>query len=176
MESTNTTARFDAIYAATYKTVLAYIGAKCRRVADVSDIMQETYAELYRALLKRGADYPMHDQAFVLKIARQKLSRYYSLAQRLRMFVSLPAQAEEAAPPDWAIDTFDMAEFAVNSALLEEARTFLRSKPQDVQKVFFLYYEAGLTIAETAQEIGLTESSVKNKLYRTLKEIRRLWE
>ena len=175
MDAASVTARFDAIYDVTHKAVLVYIGAKCRRITDICDILQETYTELYRVLLKRGADYPINDKAFVLRLARQKLARHYSLMQRLQMFVSLPERSEDSAPPDWDVNAFNTEEFAINSALLDEARTFLRSKPQDVQRVFFLFYEMEQTIPQVARALGMTESNVKNKLYRTLKEIRRIW-
>ncbi|MCL2364356.1 MAG: sigma-70 family RNA polymerase sigma factor [Defluviitaleaceae bacterium] len=175
MYDTAVSARFDAIYEATHKAVLVYIGAKCRRVADVGDIFQDTYTELYRVLRKRGADYLVCEKAFVMRLARQKLARYYSLLQRMQMFVSLPAQSNGAAPPHWEADDFNVEEFALNGVMLEEARALLRNKPQDVQKVFFLFYEMEQTIPEVATELGMTESNVKNKLYRTLKEIRRLW-
>lgn len=40
---------------------------------------------MYRVLFKRGADYLINEKAFVLRLARQKLARYYSLLERLLM-------------------------------------------------------------------------------------------
>ena len=57
MSSPNTSSRFDEIYDSTRKDVLAFITAKCGRVADVGDIFQETYVELHKILVNRGLDY-----------------------------------------------------------------------------------------------------------------------
>jgi DNA-directed RNA polymerase specialized sigma24 family protein len=41
-----------------------------------------------------------------------------------------------------------------------------------VKKVLYMFYELGMTIAEIAEELSMSESNVKHKLYRTLKEVR----
>jgi len=169
--------RFDEIYDATYRGALGFITSKCRCIADVNDIFQETYMELYRVLTLRGVAYIQHEAAFVRKLARQKLALHYSAAQRLRMFVSLQGKNDDGdeVPQDWEGD-FLTADFSVNLVLLETARQYITEKPVSVQKIFYLTYEAGFTLAEVAAALDMNESNVKNKLYRTLKELRLLFE
>ena len=52
------TSRFNAIYNSTSKAVLAFVTAKCRNTADIQDVVQETYVELYQLLIKRGVVIP----------------------------------------------------------------------------------------------------------------------
>ena len=156
---------------------MAFIIAKCGRVADVGDIFQETYMELYRVLDKRGADYVTNEKALVMRLAKQKISKYYSLMERLRIFVSITTandNDDEVDLSDFEADGFLTEDLAVNAVMYEKARQFILSKPDDVQKVFYLTYNAGLTISEIAQALSIKESNVKNKLYRTLKELRNL--
>lgn len=177
MSNPNTASRFDEIYDSTSKPVLAFITARCRRTADISDIFQETYMELYQVLLRRGADYVTNDKALVLRIAKRKIARHYSLWQRLQIFTSLTAtnsDGEEVEMPDSAADAFLTEDFAIDQILLEAAWQFIREKPEDIKKVFYLFYGVGLTIPEIAKALGIGESGVKNKLYRTLKELRYL--
>ncbi|MCL2500991.1 MAG: RNA polymerase sigma factor [Defluviitaleaceae bacterium] len=166
--------RFDEIYDATKKTVLAYITAKCARTADIKDIFQETYTALYKVLEKRGADYVKHDKAFVMKIAKRKVAGYYSFMQRMRNIISLTAvnDGEEADLSGFDAERFMTEDFTVNYVLLESLRKYLSEKPEVTQKVFHLVYGVGLTIPETAEMLGIGESNVKNRLYRTLKELR----
>ena len=170
--------RFDEIYNSTKKSVLAFITCKCGCTADISDIFQETYMELYNVLSKRGTDYITNDKAFVLKLAKQKLSRYYKLLNRLRNFVSLTVASdddEEVELSDFELmDDFLMEEFTVNKMLLESVQQFVKSKPETVKKVFYLFYDIGLSIPEIARMLSMRESNVKNHLYRTVKEIRNL--
>ena len=175
MLNTGVASRFDDIYNSTSKAVLAFITAKCRNTADIGDIFQDTYMELYQALIKRGADYVTTEKAFLLRIARQKLARYYSLLERLRLFVSMSASDEdegEAEPSDFEADSFSMEDYAVNQVMLDNARKFIQSKPEDVKKAYYLFYDVGLSIPEIAAALSMSESNVKNKLYRTLKELK----
>jgi RNA polymerase sigma-70 factor (ECF subfamily) len=177
MSNPNIASRFDEMYNSTSKAVLAFITAKCGRTADISDIFQDTYLELYQVLDKRGANYVTNDKALVLRIAKRKIAKHYSLLERLRIYVSMNTahkDEEETELADFAADTFLTEDFAVNQVLLETAKQFIQSKPEDVQKVFYLMYDVDLSIPEIAQALSMGESNVKNKLYRTLKELRNL--
>lgn len=177
MSNPNAVSRFDEIYNSTRKAVLAFITAKCGRTADINDIFQDTYLELYQVLSKRGADYVTNGNAFVLRIAKQKIARHYSLLERLRFFISMTTtnkDGEEVELSDLEADAFLTEDFTVNHILLETARQFIQQKPEDVKKIFYLFYDVGLTIPEISRMLALSESGVKNKLYRTLKELRKL--
>jgi RNA polymerase sigma-70 factor (ECF subfamily) len=177
MSNQNTASRFDEIYDSTNKAVLALITAKCGRTADINDIFQDTYMELYNVLSKRGADYVEHEKAFVLKIARQKIAKHYSLLERLKIFISMTAvndDGDEVDLSDFESDSFLTEDFTVNHILLDSAQQFINTKSEDIQKIFYLMYGVGLSIPEIAQALSMRESNVKNKLYRTLKELRSL--
>jgi len=168
--------RFEEIYNATHNAALTLITAKCSRTADISDIFQDTYMELYQAIKKRGVGYITNDKAFVLRLAKQKLARYYSLQERLRMFVSAGTHetGDSADLTDFEADSFLTEDFAIDQITVDEARQYIHSRPEIVQKVFYLFYNVGLTIPEIASALAIGESQVKNRLYRTLKELRNL--
>ena len=173
MPASDIVSRFNEIYNSTSRAALAFITAKCGRTADIGDIFQDTYMELYKVLSKRGAAYITNEKALVFRIARRKLARYYSLAARLRLLVPISAaDGGEESLSGFDAGAFLTEDFAVGSVLLETARRFILSKPDDVQKIFYLHYDAGLTLAEIARSLALNESNVKNKLYRTLAELR----
>ena len=174
MSNPNIASRFDDIYNSTNKDVLAYITAKCRYTADISDVFQDTYMELYKILIKQGVDYVTHGKALVFRIAKRKIARYYSLLERLRMFISIAVVRDdyELDLPDLESGDFLTEDFAVNQTVLVTAKEYIQSKPEDIQKVFYLMYDVDLTIAEIALALNISESNVKNKLYRTLKELR----
>jgi len=177
MVTPNPISRFNEIYDSTNKATLAFVTAKCGRTDDINDIFQETYMELYKTLVKRGVGYVTNEKALVMRIAKRKVARYYSLSQRLKMFVSMTAansDGDESDISELGTEAFLTEDFADNYALLETAAQFIASKPEDIQKVFYLTYDIGMSIAEVAQAMSIGESNVKNKLYRTLKELRGL--
>lgn len=172
-------ALFNQIYNETSRKVLVYITARCSSTDQIGDIFQETYMELYRVLLRRGAGYIQKREGFVLRLARQKLWRSYSLAGRLRQLLPL-GESREAEGKDFSgglpedfPDDIQLEEQAVSRVLAEQVLASLRSRPEEVQKIFYLYYCMDLTLAQIAKVMGLSESSVKNKLYRTLGALRK---
>ena len=175
MSNSNVASRFEEIYRKTEKAVLTFITVKCGRVADINDIFQDTYLELYQIMLKRGVEYITNERALVLKIARQKVSKYYSLMDRLKMFTSISTKdeyGEEVNLTDTEADSFLLEEFVVNQMMLDTVRQLIEKKPEDVKRIFYLYYDVELKISEIANELSMSESSVKNKLYRTLNELK----
>jgi len=177
MSNPNIASRFDEIYNSTSKAVLTYITVRCGCVADIDDIFQETYLELCQLMSKRGAEYVTNEKALVLRIAKQKISKYYKFRERVRNLTASLAFDEDGDKIDISeleADAFLTEDFVVNQMLLEDARLFIIQKPEIVKKVYYLFYDVGLTIPEIAKELSISESSVKNKLYRTLKELRNL--
>jgi len=177
MSNPNAASRFDEIYSSTNKAALTFITAKCGRVADVSDIFQETYLELYQLLIKRGADYVTNEKALILRIAKQKLSKHYSLAERLKIFVSMTTTDEDGEEVDLSeleANSFLTEDFTIDKMMFEAVCQAIQQKPEVVKKVFYLFYDVGLAIPEIAKELSISESSVKNRLYRTIKELRDL--
>ncbi|MCL1866456.1 MAG: sigma-70 family RNA polymerase sigma factor [Oscillospiraceae bacterium] len=178
MTGQDVTSRFNEIYDSTHKTVLAFVTAKCRNTADIADIVQDTYVEVYLILRKRGTDYIKNAATLTLRIARQKLSRYYALTERMKMFVPMTVVNADGGETDlselsaFEADSFLTEDFVVNKSVLDEVREFVRGKPQDVKKVFYLFYDLEQTIPQIAKSLSMSESNVKHKLYRTLKEIR----
>jgi len=156
---------------------LTFITAKCGRVADISDIFQDTYLELYQLLDKRGVDYVTNEKALVLRIAKRKVAKYYSLMERLKIFVSMTTTNEDGEDIELSeleADTFLTEDFTINQMMFEYVRKAIEQKSEVVKKVFYLFYDVGLTIPEIAKELSISESSVKNNLYRTIKELRNL--
>jgi len=179
MSNPNIASRFEQIHNSTYKAAVAFITAKCKNTADIGDILQETYMELYKVLIKRGAEYITNDKAFVLRIAKHKIALHYSSMKKLRIFVSMNAigeDEEEVDLSDFEINAFTTEDHAVNQILLEKARQFVQSKSNDIKKVFYLFYDVGLSIPEIAKSLSMSESNVKNKLYRTIKELQNLFK
>ena len=178
MVDQNTTTLFNEIYDSTNRKVLVYITAKCGSPSDIHDIFQETYMELYSVLVRKGPGYIQNGEAFVMRIAKQKLSRYYSLTARLKSLLPLSgssADAEGDPPEDLELNSYSIDEQICSRDLTAKIYDVLSTKSPEIRKIFYLYYNLDLTISEIASQLSMTESNVKNKLYRTLKELRKLY-
>ena len=128
---------------------------------------------------KRGADYVTDGKALVFKIAKQKLAKHYSLMKRLQMFVSVnkendDGESEEMEISDADINSFLTEDFVINNIMLDNAKKLIKRKSPEIEQIFYFFYDMGLSIPEIAQALSISESSVKNKIYRTINEIRDL--
>jgi RNA polymerase sigma-70 factor (ECF subfamily) len=129
-------------------------------------------------MCKRGADYINNEQAFVLRIAKRKVAKYYALLEKLRIFVPMVTvndNGDEADLTDLNADAFVSEDFTLTDNLIDDVKQAIRSKSEDVQKIFYLTYDMDLSISEVGQALDMSESCVKNKLYKTLKELRVLF-
>lgn len=169
---------FNEIYDATAKKTLCFITSKCGNLSDIQDIFQETYTELYSVLSARGADYVREPEAFVMRLARAKLHRHYTLAERMRFII--PSRAGDGEDELELWDIAEPCDVSLTDAIeIDEAvnavRDFLRRKDDETRRIFYLHYYMDMTLAQIAGEMSVSESKVKHRLYGTLKELRKLY-
>jgi len=177
MTNLSAASRFDEIYDETSRPLLAFITSKCKNTSDISDIFQDTYLELYKVLENRGIDHIKNPRAFVFRIATRKIYRYYTILERVKHFLSLSAEDDEGSdcePFDVDKNINLLEEIVINQVLYESAKKYILLKRDDIKKVLILFYDFEMTIPEIAKMLGISESNVKNKLYRTIKELREI--
>lgn len=175
MKTAKTEKSFNEIYDNTSKTVLAYITAKCCNINDINDIFQETYTELFIVLNDKGPDYIKNHSGFMLKTAKQKIYKYYSAKERLKMQISavqVDKNEKEYDLTDLFEKEFSTEENYFVKEQIEEIAKFLSEKDLITRKVFYLFYLQDLKISEISELIGISQSAVKNRLYRTLNSIK----
>lgn len=171
---------FDQIYNLTYTNTLRFVTARCGDPGDISDILQEVYAELYRVLLTRGTSYILQPEAFVTQLARSKVYRHYTLREKIKNI--FPASSIRHPDSEEGMEgSFETAEegaleeLVADRILLQKIAEFIKTKPGDVQKIFYLYYVLEQSSSQIAKDLHLHESTVKSKIYRTVREVRALY-
>lgn len=161
---------FDQIYNETYDKTIAYILTKCGRKDVVEDILQEVYLELLKVLEQKKVHYIKSPEAFVLQLAKSKVYRYYSEREQQKVcdYVEEP---EESA-------TFDTNRNAtwedvlIDQLTAKEVMEYLAEKDELTKEIFYQHFFENKTIKEIAKVQGVKEFTVKNRLYRTLKELK----
>ncbi|MFJ7647299.1 RNA polymerase sigma factor [Lysinibacillus sp. NPDC097279] len=170
--------KFNEIYDKTYHQCLIYVISKCNHTNVIPDIIQETYLALYQILKNKGHDYIKNPEAYVIRIAKSKIYNHYSLKEKVKSLIPLFDINKEDKEYNQADINSELYENEIEIALenkevLSAIWRFLQSKPQKVQKVFYLFYYAELSIPEIAQLLHLNQSTIKNHIYRTTHEIRK---
>ncbi len=173
--------RFNRLYEKTVRQTTAYLMPRCRRPADLDDLLQETYLELYRALNRPGFLRRLRSgEALVRQIAKQRLYRYYRRTEGLYEFsLVLPVGDEddlsvnmgdirqlehflESAPDDLEFDRLVMA------VIQEE----LRNASEIDRRIVTMRYGLELSLEEIAGALDCPVGTVKSRLYRFLKKMR----
>lgn len=164
--------QFNEIYDATYSTILKYVVVKCSNINDANDIMQEIYFELWKIINKKVID-DTNVKGYLFGIANNKIKKYYSLIQRFRTISIFSKNEKNIDLIDIVGDGIDLGDFIIEKDEYAMAWNYIKSKKnQDIPKIFYLYYNLELSIKEISKELRVSESYVKNIIYRTLNELR----
>ena len=164
--------QFNKIYNKTYNHVLKYIICKCSNIEDVNDIIQETYLELYNTLIKEKNidDY----NKYLIGIAKNKIKKHYKLIYKIKT-ISLFTQKDNNLDLIETIkNNTDIEKIIIDTNDLELIWNYLKKKKIIIQKIFYLYYNLDLKIKDISNELQVSESFIKNNIYRTLKELQEL--
>lgn len=177
----NLTRFFEALYEETYPDTLRYLTRRCADPSQLPDLLQEVYAEVYAVLLQKGCGYLRSPAAFVRHVAKAKLRQFYTLRQRLGTLIPL----QRTTPDGETYDEPDLQQAETQPPLPEqlvedkllaaEIAARLKTFPADVQRIFVCVYALDMTLRQTAALLGMKESTVKAKLYRTLAKLRELY-
>ena len=158
---------FEEIYQRTYLNTFKFITIHCYDVADINDILQDTYVEFYKILCKKRTLEMEKIQNYIYGIAKNVIKRYGTKKKNLVCLVN-----EEKEDIDVA-DTFDLEQNFMDNQDVKKVWNYIQNKDLMTFKIFYLYFVLGLKIVEIAQELKVTESNVKNRIYRTQKEIQK---
>ncbi len=167
---------FENIYARTRDAALRYITSKCLSISDIDDIYQDTFLNVYRSVCNMKSEIE-NEEAFVINIAKKCLSRYYGVAAKLRAQVSigLSRLPEKSSTGQQAAEA-DVEMLVLDRALCDDIFETVSSMSIDVQRIIYMYYVLDMPLSAVGQSLGLREDQVKNKLYRALERIRRMYK
>jgi RNA polymerase sigma-70 factor (ECF subfamily) len=167
-------ARFDAVYDKTYDGMRRYVAIKCADPNDISDVLQEIYLEYYRLLRRKGLDYAENDAAMVFTIAQRKVKRYYSRKEKLRKILPLVSKDLDGEEEMIELpDPVSVEETVLSSVEADRIKARLARYPAETRKIVYLYYAEEMKLEDIANEMVLPLSTVKSRLYRTLRELKK---
>ncbi len=167
--------RFNRIYDNTYSDILKYIIIKCHNINDSNDIIQEVYFELWKILNKRDID-ESNIKSFLIGISINKIKKHYTLVQRFKTISIFNKSDKDIELIDSLKDSIDLEDLVIRSDEWDFIWNYIKPKKnQNIPKIFYLYYVLDLTIKDISKELIVSESYVKNVIYRTLDELRSLF-
>lgn len=173
MASQETLKMFDAYYYDTYQDVSKYVVCNCSNIEDVKDIIQNIYLDLYKQLSKK--EEIQNAKSYIMGIAKHKVKDYYRFQYKHKI-ISLFSNKQETSLIESISSNINIEKSFLTKEDIENIWNYLKEKPVMISKIFYLYYCVNSTIKEISENLNITESNVKNYLYRTLKELKILLE
>lgn len=159
------------VYNDTYESILRYVIAKCNNIDDAKDILQNVYFNFYKALEKREIE---NYTKYLFGIAKNEIYKTYGvlgiIKNNLPIF-SLTATELEFNKDDALIVNED---FDIN-LLCDEIYTYLQKGDKLIWRIFILHFKCDMKIKDISSTLNISESTVKNKLYRTIKELKKIF-
>lgn len=162
---------FEEIYNHTYNKVLKYVICHSMNLDDVNDIIQDIYTELYKTIIIKKHINIKNVESYIIGIAKNKIKRKY-----INMKKQLLKEVDTEEIQEIGDLSLDIENDLITKDNALEVWNYLKNKKQITAKVFYLYYVLGLPIKTIAYDLEITESNVKNNLYRTKKELNEIFQ
>ena len=160
---------FENIYQRTYDNTLKFIVIKCNNIDDINDIIQDTYIELYHKLQRKNIDVE-NEKNYIVGIAKNIIKRHYRKVKNESNEISINEYENMEVSDDINIeDNFITQENA------KDVWNYIENKDIITTKVFYLYYILDYKIEEIAEEMNLNLSNVKSRIYRNIKEMKKIF-
>ena len=152
---------FESLYERTFPRVYAYVASLLRDRSAAEDVTAQAFERAYR---KRRSYRPGRASmdAWVFGIARNAA---LDELRRRRRHADMAAEPEDTGAPS-------MEDHAELSLRRETVRAALRSLDGQERDLVALKFAGGLSNAEIARVLGMSESNVGTRLHRTITKLR----
>ncbi|MBR0435831.1 MAG: RNA polymerase sigma factor [Clostridia bacterium] len=158
------TETFNTVYDATFRELMRYCLCKVP-IADADDLLQNTYAQFYRTLVRKGIRAIRDPKAYLFIILKHEIAGYHRSRKRHSEipFDEIPSNI----PSDDSVE-----DLSLDYVAIDEITKRLKAEPERTQRMFILYYGYGMKLGDIALEMGTTAAGVKSKLLRVRKKLR----
>lgn len=166
MDENNTIVKFNKIYNDTYQDIVKYVVCSCKKIDDVSDIVQNIYLEVLKKINKKEIN-----KNYLMGIAKHKIKDYYRFRYRKKEISIDKEDDDNITFYDKIPSDIDISNNFIISNDIDKVWKYLERKSILISKIFYLYYYMGYKIREIAVILNISEVNVKHYLYRTLSEL-----
>lgn len=161
---------FETIYRATFNTISKYVYFKVAQLSDAEDIVQAIYIDFYNYIIKKNKSVE-NVQAYLTQIANHELSKYYKTKNELPITFS----EENLKVLENIQDESDLEFEILSSNDSNKVFTLVKNLSLIDQKILGARFRYDMTFKEIAQLLSLSESTIKTRYYRALKELKKLY-
>ena len=171
MGSDTLEAYFNKVYGDTFRAVSRFVVSKCGSIQESEDIVQNIYTRFYQRIAKKGYDDIESAEAFVINIAKFECKNYFGLVKKRSQSSNFSDYTEEQMveiEAEMSKEQRGLEDVLTNEILAKQIFDDIARDDPITGRIFYLHFVCDMKLDEIADELGLSLSGVKNKLYRTI--------
>lgn len=158
----NVRERFEMIYNKNYDYIYKYLIVKSDSRETAEDILQNVFLNFYKHML--AGEKILDPKHYLLRSAKHGLADHF---RSKRVTDSIDDGIEII--DEKALDSLENDDGFTYEEILQS----LKNSDEVTYRIFILHFGHDYTIEKTAKTLGLAESTVKSKMYRALKKLRK---
>lgn len=155
---------FEEVYKAYYSGVYKYIHVSVKDSWLTEDILAEVFIKIYKH--KNEITGVEESSRWVFKIAKNTLIDFYRKKNRVE-------EVEDCIDSSFYDFGYD---YILIKDEYEKVKKIINTFPEETQRMVYMRFSSGLKFKEIADQLELSESTVKCKIIRTIKKVKKLYE
>lgn len=160
---------YSGLYRATYRRMYGYTVSNARSLSDIDEILQNAYLSCWKRI-KTGFR-PDDPESYVFIAVKNSLRSYYRLKRRESAELAFTDDPDSTDNGLAELLSEDISDAVADKITADGIWRELFTGDGLTARIFLLYFRQGYTIAESAKCLNVSESTVKNRMYRTLKTL-----
>ncbi len=164
-------AKFNSFYDETYEKAMSFCMAKTGDFINSEDLLADAYYSIYKRFSSRKEEELRDPKKYLFTVLKNQIAKYWVKHKKEQQCT---VSADDETAFEALLETeFDLTEkTAIDRMLIEDILEFVSVQPGPQRRAFTMHFYLGKTIEETAAELELPVSTVRNYLYRLLKKIK----
>lgn len=159
---------FKILFETYYDRLLAFSYSYVRNQEEARDLVQESFIALWERTEELALDTNLY--AYLLTLLKNKSLNYLRSKKLREQYAkeNYDIQIKEIELQSASLGAFPIAKL-VNNELKEQLRKAITTLPEQCQKVFEMRFYDQLKNAEIAEQLAISEKTVKNHLTKAIK-------
>lgn len=166
-------AYFNRIYSETFQSVSRFVVSKCSSLQDGEDLLQNVYARFYQRIAKKGYADIESAEAFLINIAKFECKTYFGTLKKRSKSTSFSDFSDEQmvmVEVEMSREQKHFEDILCNELLAKEIFDDIAKSDELTGKIFYLHFVCDMKLDEVAEQLDISLSTVKNKLYRMIEK------
>ena len=162
---------FEELFRKYYPRFRAFTYRRIHDPHHAEDILQNIYARFFQRISKKGYSDIENAEAFIISIAKFECKTFYAGQKKHSVTESFSDYSDEQMvmiENEMSKSQKNLEDVLCYEMLAREIFEDIANTDEITGKIFYLYFVCDMRLSDVAEELDMSLSAVKNKLYRTI--------